>query len=166
MGKFNHLLFPIAANLATIYSNATTADLFTVDSGQNFLRVPFNDFGGYSPIWEGNANQPIQGAANFFVRTTPRRYGFQITTNDGRFVIYEVLSQLVAIAQQDPTVYKPIVVRDYMNPIHEPINQPYSERSGIINDLLPAGGTITFNSETIVSKGTKFKFIEKILRFA
>ncbi len=166
MSKFNKIVFPIAPSLASKYSNLNTSDLFNVDGGQNFFTVPLNEFGGYSPIWEKNANQFTEGAQSTFVRVSPRRYGFQLQTNDGRFVIYQVLSELVALAQADPKVYKPIVVRDYCNPIHAPANQPYSERAGIINDLLPGGGTLTFNDQTLVTTGTKFKFLEKILRTA
>lgn len=166
MSTFNYLLFPIASAIATQYNNSDTSDLFVEDSGQDYLKVPFNSFGGYNPIWEGQANQVTQGATNIFVKTTPRRYGFQVNSNDSRFVIYQVLSDLVAAAQSDPTRYVPIVVRDFANPRHEPIGQAYSERSGIINDLLPAGGTVDKGFATIVTKGIKFKFLESFMRFA
>ena len=166
MSEFNYLLFPIKVATVSQYSNNDTVDLFLQDNGQDFLKVPFNSFGGYSPIWEGQANQPTQGASNIFVKTTPRRYGFQVSTNDARFVIYQVLSDLVAIAQINPATYTPIVVRDFANPRHEPLNQPYSERSGIINDLLPGGGTVNKGFDTLVTSGIKFKFLESFMRFA
>lgn len=166
MSNFNYLLFPISLATVTQYSNSDTSDLFLQDGVQDYFKIPFNNFGGYSPIWEGSANQPTQGATNIFVKTTPRRYGFQVSTNDGRYVIYQVLSDLVATAQADPATYVPIVVRDYANPRHEPLNQPYSERSGIINDLLPGGGTVDKGFGTLVSNGTKFKFLESFMRFA
>ncbi len=166
MSKFNRIVFPLAPSITSKYLNSNTSDLFNVDGGQNFFTVPLNEFGGYSPIWEKNANQFTEGVQSTFVRVSPRRYGFQLQTNDGRFVIYQVLSELVAAAQVNPAVYKPIVCRDYCNPIPAPANQPYSERAGIINDLLPSSGSISFNSNTIVTTGTKFKFLEKILRTA
>ena len=164
--KFNKLLFPIDSSLVSLYRNTDNADLFTTEGTQDFLIVPFKEFGGYSPIWEKNGNQFTEGALSTFVRVSPRRYGFQVNTNDSRFVIYQVLSELVGAAQSNPAVYNPIVCRDYHNPIHAPANLPYSERAGIINDLLPGGGTLSFNDRTLVSTGTKFKFLEKILRTA
>ncbi len=166
VSKFNYLLFPIATTTVTQYSNSDTSDLFLQDSGQNYFKVPFNNFGGYSPIWEGTANQITQGTSNIFVKVTPRRYGFQVSTNDARMVIYEVLSDLVATAQANPATYQPITVRDFANPRHQPIGQPYSERAGIINDLLLGGGSVDKGFDTLITSGIKFKFLETVMRFA
>ena len=105
--------------------------------------------GGYTQIWEGEEIQ-FTGSSSVQVLVLPKRFGCEITVNDGRRTIY---TQLLAMLEgQHPNG---IMVQDYINPDDGEV----TIRQMFITDLKQVGSSIKIGNQSL-SKGTTVKLIE------
>jgi hypothetical protein len=85
--------------------------------------------GGYNQIWEGEEIQ-FTGSSSVQVLKLPKRFGCEITVNDGRRTIY---TRLLAMTEgQYPSG---ITVEDYINPDDDDV----TIRQMFITDLKQVG---------------------------
>ena len=110
--------------------------------------------GGYTPFWEGEEIQ-FTGSSTVQVLVIPKRFGCEITVNDGRRSIYTDL--LALINTQHPGG---LTVTDYINPDsgESTIRQMY------ITDLKQIGSSVSVNCQSL-SKGTTVKLVEITRRY-
>jgi hypothetical protein len=105
--------------------------------------------GGYTQFWEGDEIQ-FTGSSVVQVLVLPKRFGCEVTVNDGRQSIYTGL--LALLDTQHPNG---ITVVDNINPTGGGTRQMF------ITDLKQIGGSIVGG----LSKGTSVKLIETQRRY-
>jgi hypothetical protein len=110
--------------------------------------------GGYNQIWEGEEIQ-FTGSTSVQVLVLPKRFGCEITVNDGRRTIYTRL--LAMLEGQHPFG---ITVEDYINPDEGDV----TIRQMFITDLKQVGGSARINNQSL-SKGTTVKLVEVTRRY-
>lgn len=110
--------------------------------------------GGYTPLWEGEEIQ-FTGSSIVQVLVLPKRFGCEITTNNGTRSIYTRL--LALLETQHPLGLNVI---DYVNPD----SGEFTNRRMFITDLKQIGGSVRVNGQSL-SKGTTVKLIEVQRRY-
>jgi hypothetical protein len=110
--------------------------------------------GGYTQTWDGEEIQ-FTGSSGVQVLVLPKRFGCEITVNDGRRRIY---TQLLAMLEgQHPDG---ITVEDYINPDEGDV----TIRRMFITDLKQVGSSVKIGTQSL-SKGTTVKLIEVTRRY-
>lgn len=111
--------------------------------------------GGYTQIWEGEEIQFTGSNSGVQVLVLPKRFGCEVTVNDGRRTIYTQL--LAMLSSQHPDG---ITVEDYINPD----DGEMTTRQMFITDLKQVGSSVRVNGQSL-SKGTTVKLIETTRRY-
>ena len=110
--------------------------------------------GGYTQFWEGDEIQ-FTGSSTVQVLVLPKRFGCELTINDGRRTIY---TDLLALTNtQHPTG---ITVTDYINPD----SGESTSRQMYITDLKQIGSSVIVNGQSL-SKGITIKLVEITRRY-
>jgi hypothetical protein len=110
--------------------------------------------GGYNQIWEGDEIQ-FTGSSSVQVLKLPKRFGCEVTVNDGRRTIYTRLLDM--IVGQFPLG---LTVEDYINPD----DGDMTIRQMFIADLKQIGSSARIGNQSL-SKGTFVKLIEVTRRY-
>lgn len=113
----------------------------------NVVLTPW--LGGYSTFWEGDEVE-FTGSSAVQALFKPRRWGFEITVNDGRQTLYQ---QLKSMALSQGT--NGVLVVDNISPD----SGTSTQRQMYILDVKQVSGSISKNG-TILTKGTSAKLIE------
>jgi hypothetical protein len=110
--------------------------------------------GGYNQIWEGEEIQ-FTGSSSVQVLKLPKRFGCEITVNDGRRTIY---TRLLAMSENQFPLG--LTVEDYINPD----DGDMTIRQMYIADLKQVGSSARIGNQSL-SKGTTVKLIEVTRRY-
>jgi hypothetical protein len=113
---------------------------------------------GFTPVFEGD-EITFTGNKSPLVLATPKRYGFEITVNDGRQSIYQNLKTLLN-EQFEGVGY--VTVLDYISP--EPQDADFSVRKMVLIDVKQVGSSVRINGQNL-TKGLTCKFLETERRY-
>lgn len=115
---------------------------------------------GFTQLFEGD-EIVFTGNASPLVIASPRRYGFEVTINNGRQSIYNDLRELFN-QQFDPSFGAKgyVLVQDYISPD----NGEMTEREMTIVDLKQVGSTMRVHGRNL-SKGTTIKLLETVRKY-
>lgn len=115
---------------------------------------------GFQPFTEGD-EVVFTGSTVVQVLPTPKRYGFEITVNDGKQTLYQQLLALAQTQYSNQTI-QGLNVEDYISPDSGLV----TVRRMLILDLKQVGGSVRYGSQNL-TKGTTIRMIEiaKNIRF-
>lgn len=116
---------------------------------------------GFTQVFEGEEIL-FTGNSSPLVIATPKRYGFEVTVNDGRQSIYQNLRALARQQFQEVNPIKHVTVLDYISP--EPQDSTFSVRNMIIAEVKQVGSSIRINERNL-TKGTTVKLLETERRY-
>lgn len=114
--------------------------------------------GGFTQTFEGD-EVIITGSNNPVIVAPPKRYGFEVTVNDGRQTIYQTLLAMYR-AQFNAVVMPPVQVTDFICPDSGSV----TNRDMVIVDVKQVGSSLATNGNNY-TKGTTAKFLEVKRRY-
>ena len=116
---------------------------------------------GFTQIFEGEEIL-FTGNSSPLVVASPKRYGFEVTVNDGRQTIYQNLKTLLRQQFEGLNPLGYVTVLDYISP--DPQDADFSVRKMIITEVKQVGSSVKINGQNL-TKGTTVKFLETERRY-
>lgn len=166
----NRILIECPAELQAAY-NAPDSDFEEINS-INYLKL-LTDRSHYKPTKNYNNGAPryIRTFSSTIAQIKAYTLEIEIAVTDERSHIYYILDDIRKLASANLQSQTPIKLLDFVLPESNDLKSaiasntpPFTLRQGMLCDITPNGGTVSYGGQSWISGGCTLKFEDLIMR--